>query len=586
MDSVKNETYLLVDVNNKSTKAILVEKTPENYKITGTGTAPTTVEAPELDVTEGVKNAIQVIEEKQNKTILDAGQPSQDYKTLCSSSASGGLHMVVAGVISMISAESAQRAALGAGALLMDQFSKDDKRQIYHKIAKMRSMKPDILLLAGGTDGGAVSQVIEMADIIKDSDVKPRFGSEFKLPVIYAGNVEIQDKVMDALGENGFAIKMVDNVRPLINKENLGPAREGIYDAYMEHVIVHSPGYETLASWTEDRIVPSQAAIGRMLYAYAQTRGVNLIGVDIGGETTDVYSVYNNVFNRSLNADIGLTYGISNISKEAGIENILRWLPPGMDERTVRNIIGNMMIKHSDTLMVEEKTVQRAVAREAVRLGIELHKGIASRLKGVVTDRTLSDMFSQALEKTLINMMKTHVIVGKGDVFREQSAEESAMILIDSLQPMGFTELYIDKTSMMAPLGNLLTHNKEAALSLFTDSCLMSLGTCISPKGQLKEGEDALTVGFRKSDGSTIEWTLKYGEVKILPFRDMEQVELFLNPNKMNLGAGKGKVMTRTVMGGELGVIIDARGRPLEKYRKSVTLMEVDALGTIAQTEV
>jgi len=79
------------------------------------------------------------------------------------------------------------------------------------------------------------------------------------------------------LGENGYALEMVENVRPLINKENLGPARESIYDAYMEHVIVHSPGYPKLASWSGERIVPSQALVGRMLYEYAQESGVNLI---------------------------------------------------------------------------------------------------------------------------------------------------------------------------------------------------------------------------------------------------------------------------------------------------------------------
>jgi len=101
--------------------------------------------------------------------------------------------MAVTGVISNISGESAQRAALGAGALLIDTFSKDDNRPEYKKIASMRSMKPDIFLMSGGTDGGATNQVLEMAEIVKKSDVKPRFGEEYKLPLIYTGNVSIRN---------------------------------------------------------------------------------------------------------------------------------------------------------------------------------------------------------------------------------------------------------------------------------------------------------------------------------------------------------------------------------------------------------
>ncbi|MCJ7732295.1 glutamate mutase L, partial [Candidatus Bathyarchaeota archaeon] len=426
MSKEKKKTYLLVDIDHNTTKAILIQ----DQTITGIAKTQTTVEEPTLDVTKGVAEAINQIEKQKGLNILQGNKITPDIKLLCSSNASGGLHMIITGVIGNISGESAQRAALGAGALLIDQFSKDDDRPIYKKIAAMRRTKPDILLMSGGTDGGATSQVIEMAEIIKDSDIKPRFGQEYSLPVIYAGNVSVQEQVEEVLGEDGYALKMVENVRPLINKENLGPARESIYDAYMEHVIIHSPGYPELARWTDERIVPSQAMVGRMLYEYAQQTGVNLIAADIGGDTTDIYSVYNGVFNRSLNAGIGLTYGISNIVKEAGIDKVLRWLPSMMDERTVRNIIGNMMVKPHQDLSSEEKQIQSAIAREAIRMGVDNHKVIASRLKGVVLDRNLSDMFDQALEPTLINMMRTQLVIGKGDAFQSQTVEESLMILL------------------------------------------------------------------------------------------------------------------------------------------------------------
>ena len=566
---LKEESYLIVDINSRTTKAILVERTAGGYRLGGVSETMTTMEAPVLDVAVGVKTALAELEGSTGKKILDGNKPSAAHRFMASSSTGGGLHMVVGGVISLISGESAQRAALGAGALLMDQFSKDDRRPHFEKIARLRSLKPDIMLMAGGTDGGAVAQVLEMAELVNTADVKPRFGEEYQLPFIYAGNVEIRDEVKKVLGEEHYATRMVENVRPVISKENLGPAREGIYDAYMEHVIVHSPGYDELIQWTEEPLLPTQAAVGKLLYAYAEARAVNLIGVDVGGETTDVYSVFNGIFNRSLNADIGITYGVMNIVKETGLGNVMRWLPPEMDERDVRNMVGNMMLHEHETLSPEQMIVQAAVAREAVRLGLEKHKDIASRLKGSLIGRSISDMFDQALEKTIINLFKTHIVVGKGRVFRDQSALESAMILVDSLEPMGVTEIMVDRSSIMPHLGNLLGVNHDAALQILVEESLTSLATCVAPMGKAREGEEAVTVQMTV-DGSEMVESVTVGDIRLVPLGVDEVAEATFTPHRrLDLGAGRGKQVKKQIQGGEVGLLLDARRRPLNRFRKT-----------------
>ena len=568
-------SVLAVDINNKTTKAVLFKRVNGGFEVAGVGDASTTLEAPELDVTAGVLEAVKLIQEKTGETLTQADRLVSSVPLICSSSASG-LHMVVAGVMRNISAESAQRAALGAGALLMDRFSVDDNRPPYIKVSALRSLKPDILLLAGGTDGGAVNQVLEMASIIKDSDVKPRFGDEYQLPLIYAGNVEISDRVAEILDEKTYATEVVENVRPVIDRENLGPAREGIYDAYMEHVIIHSPGYDKLRGWTRGRIMPSQATTGKIIYAYAQRRAVNLLAVDVGGETTDVYSVYNSVFNRSLNAGVGLTYGIGNVVKEAGVSNVQRWLPQTMDERTLRNEVGNMLVHQPLSLTKTQKAIQAAVAREAIRLGVEQHKEIASRLKGVHLDRNLSDLFNQALEPTYINMMKTQVVIGKGSVFGEHGYEQSAMILLDALQPEGFTELFVDDSSIMAHLGGLHDVDRDAAVDLFVKKCIRCIGTCVAPRGVLHEGEEALKLVFSDQHGEKLHHTVMFGDIKILPIGENDSIELTVQPLKLDVGAGRGKPVTRMVGGGALGIMVDARGRPLQYTNRQVDLISVE----------
>ncbi len=578
---LRNEPCLVLDIDDSLTKAVLIDKTEQGYAIKGTSQTSTTVDPPNLDVTIGAEKAAKDLGHSVGKALWAADGPSKGLRFLCSSSTGGSLYMMVAGITSMISAESAQRAALGAGALLIDVFSKDYPRPDYEMVERMRSMKPDIFLLAGGTDGGAVQQVLDMARLIKTADVRPRFGSKYKLPMIYAGNIEIRNQVSETLSEERYATKAVDNVRPAVERENLGPAKEAIYDSFMEHVIVHSPGYSKLVSWVDEPIIPTQAAIGKILYAYALERQVNLLAVDVGGATTDVYSIYHSVFNRSLNADIGLTYGISNIAKMAGIEKVMRWIPKEMSEREVRNIIGNMMVQQPPSLTSDEILVQQAAAREAMRLAVENHKEIASRLKGVSVRRDIGDIFSQAFESTYLDMMKTQVVLGRGRVFTQNQTTEATILLLDALQPQGVTEIMIDRLGVMPHLGMLLKESPQGAVQLLSRECLLKLGTCLAPKGRGNRSGVAMWIRMTKADGTTTEDEVSFGELRTLALGNGDRARLEVTPRRgLDVGRGNGRRLEVDVVGGELGLIVDARGRPLEvpaekhllaKWGKSLT---------------
>src|SRR5215475_6575414 len=159
------------------------------------GEAPTTVEVPFEDVTRGVLNAVREVEELARRKILDGerivtpqrGEEGVDLY-LSTSSAGGGLQMMVSGLVLQMTGESAQRAALGAGAIVMDVIALNDGRRPHEKIRRLRQLRPDMILLSGGTDGGDVRRVAEMAEILLAADPKARLGADYRLPVIYAGN--------------------------------------------------------------------------------------------------------------------------------------------------------------------------------------------------------------------------------------------------------------------------------------------------------------------------------------------------------------------------------------------------------------
>ena len=142
--------------------------------------------------------------------------------------------MVVCGHVGRISAESAQRAALGGGAVLLDVFAADDGRTLFQRMERLRTLRPDMILLSGGVDGAEPgSFMIEMCDFIRSAHPKPKFGYQYTLPIIYAGTSKAVDLVEDLLGDQ-FSLKIVDNLRPSFQEENLTPTREAIHELFID----------------------------------------------------------------------------------------------------------------------------------------------------------------------------------------------------------------------------------------------------------------------------------------------------------------------------------------------------------------
>ncbi len=280
------------DCGSTTTKAILIERNAAgDYRLVARGEAPTTVEKPFEDVTMGVLNSITELEEitetdvpegftagrrslikvgqvwklqKEGKEIDSRSTPNNASDLYVStSSAGGGLQMMVAGVVKAMSAESAERAALGAGAILMDTLAVDDGRKDYQKVERLRQLRPDIILMSGGTDGGTKSHLVEMAEVVRRADPKPRFG-DMQLPVIFAGNKEARDDVKSVLGKD-IAFKPVDNLRPSLDRENLDPARDEIHEMFLEHVMQQAPGYSKLLEWTSEEVMATPNAVGKLL---------------------------------------------------------------------------------------------------------------------------------------------------------------------------------------------------------------------------------------------------------------------------------------------------------------------------------
>ncbi|MCX6361171.1 MAG: glutamate mutase L [Armatimonadetes bacterium] len=575
-------TILATDCGSTTTKAILITKQDGSYRLTSRGEAPTTVEAPFDDVTVGVTNAVREVEELSKRKLLDAdgkvavaskdGDEGADLY-LSTSSAGGGLQMTVAGVVKAMSAESAQRAALGAGAIILDVIAVDDGRKDYQKVERIRQLRPDMILMSGGTDGGTINHLVELAEMLVSADPKPRLGIGLNLPVIYAGNKDAYPAVEELL-EDRVSLRKVDNLRPTLERENLLPAREAIHELFLEHVMQQAPGYGKLSSWVSTGIMSTPNAVGKIMQTIAAQRNITVLGVDIGGATTDVFSVFkslqgDSIYNRTVSANLGMSYSICNVLMEAKAENIRRWLPFNVSDAELRNQLRNKMIRPTTIPQrMEDLQIEQAVSREALRLAFEHHKSLARGLTGVQQTRTIGEAMTQSgTGLTLVNMMSLDMIVGSGGVLSHAPRRaQSALMMMDAYQPEGVTLLTVDSIFMMPQLGILSTVQPEAATEVFERDCLIYLGTCIAPVGAGKEGDACVTVDVGGSSTA-----VSYGSIKVIPLGfvtgedgEPQRAEATINPARgFDVGNGKGRSRTVTVTGGLSGIIIDARGRPL-----------------------
>jgi uncharacterized protein (TIGR01319 family) len=500
-------SVIATDCGSTTTKAILIERNDKGeYRLTGRGEAPTTVEAPVEDVTRGVLNAVREIQELRGRRFLDDGGPDgEPYRGeprapriitpqqgdegtdlyISTSSAGGGLQMMVAGVVKKMTAESAARAALGAGAIVMDSVATNDKRLAHEKIERIRQLRPDMILMAGGTDGGTRKHVVAIAEMLRAAQPRPRLGTGYDLPVIYAGNTDVRPDVEKMLGGK-VALQFVDNVRPTLEVENLGPARDAIHELFMEHVMAQAPGYAKLMTWADVPIMPTPGAMGLMIKTLADRTGKNVVGVDIGGATTDVFSVFDGVFNRTVSANLGMSYSVSNVLAEAGIANIQRWVPFDLHEAELRDRIGNKMIRPTTIPQtLDELKIEQAIAREALRLSFVQHRQFAVKLRGTQTERTISDAFDQDVSNSLVDMMKLHLLVGSGGVLSHAPRRAQSMLM------------------MMRP-----------------------------------------------------------GDLRLIPLGEDETADVTLEPVRgVDVGAGPGEKLTTVVRGGVVGLVLDGRGR-------------------------
>ncbi len=361
---------LLIDFGSTYTKLRAIDL--QNRLLLGSAQGPSTVST---DITLGMEAALGNLEDRLGRL------PDFKYR-LASSSAAGGLKMVTVGLVKELTAEAARLAALGAGARLVETFTYMlSKRDIRNLVAH----EPDIILLAGGTDGGNSEVILHNAEMLAAANLA--------CPVIVAGNRSAADDVEDILRDAGNEVWVVDNVMPALGTLEIEPARVAIREIFIER-IVHSKGLDRATGFFDSLLMPTPAAVleaARLLSEGTREHpGMGpLLIVDIGGATTDVHSVASGepgegyilqqslpepYLKRTVEGDLGMRHNAAAIIEVAGRDAIAATAgstPAGVD-RFLQLITDDLERLPQDN---SERRFDAALARSAIQVAVTRHAG-------------------------------------------------------------------------------------------------------------------------------------------------------------------------------------------------------------------
>lgn len=558
---VDGNSLLAVDVGAANTRAVLFDVVEGRYRFVASGSAPSTAEAPFRDVSEGVRNAITILQKVIGHTLLDANggliSPSQPNgagvdSMVVTISAGPAIRAVVVGLQKDISLESARRLTESTYARIVETIGMDDRRKQDEKIDSILRARPDLVVIAGGTDGGASRSIQKLLEPIGlASYLMP---AEKRPAVLFAGNEKINKDVKALVGPLAPSLHFSPNVRPSLDTEDLEPAQRELARMAVNIRKGQMKGVDVLDLWSGGHILPSAYAAGRMVRFLSKVYGGNkgILNVDIGASAAVISAGFRHKSTLHVFPQFGLGELLPGLPNHTSIENILRWSPLEIQPNDVRDYLHQKSLYPSTIAATKEDfAIAQSVARQALFLAMQ-----AAR----------RDFPAEAvhLKKTLVPLFEP-IIAGGATLNSTANPGEGLLLLLDSVQPVGVTTVILDQNNLLPLLGAAASQNNLLPVQVIDSGAFLSVGTVISPVVTAGFGTPILRGKLVYENGLEARVELKYGGLEVIPLAPGESGKLTLQClHGADIGFGPGRGKEITVSGGVTGLVLDGRGRPLD----------------------
>jgi hypothetical protein len=486
---VTSNSLLAIDVGAANTRAVLFDVIEGEYRFVASGVAPSTAEAPYKDVSEGARNAIDALQKILQKTLLEpAGRslimPSQPDGSGVDSlvltiSAGPAVRTLVVGLLKDVSLESARRLTESTYARILDTLSLGDQRKPDQQIDSILRIRPDMVVIAGGTDGGASRSVQKLLEPIGlASYLMP---DEKRPAVLYAGNEKLVEEVKSLVGSLATTLHFSSNIRPTLEVEDIDPAELELAQMFVTIRKKQLKGLDVLDLWAGGHTLPTSYATGRMVRFLSNVYGFNkgLLSVDLGASSAVIAAGFSKKSVLKTYPQFGLGENLVGLLNFTTVDDILRWstldIPPSV---IVDYLHQKSLYPGTIPATKEDLVIVQSVAKQALYLAMQAARKDFPKDAAFIKP-TLTPLFDP-------------IIAGGATLSDASRPGQSLLLLLDSVQPVGISTVILDQNNLMPMLGAAASQNNILPVQVLESGAFLSVGTVISPVVTTKYGASIL----------------------------------------------------------------------------------------------
>ncbi|MCA9969019.1 MAG: glutamate mutase L [Anaerolineales bacterium] len=543
-------SYLVADCGSTLTTVLLFEVVADRYRLVGRASAPTTIAAPWSNLLHGLHEAIERLTEITGRQFLSGNRlirPEKENKSgvdhfLMVVSAAPPLRTIVVGLSDEVSLTSARHVLHTVYADEVDIFSLGDTRGEDEQARAIVRQEPDLIFLVGGTDGGADLRLQSFARTVSLAVNMHAYARQ--IPVLYAGNKNQREQIRQIMGDDA-TLYVADNVRPTLQAEKLDDASRVMGELYERLRLRELPGLNQVAAWMDQPPLPTARAFATITRYFAALYKGQVLGLELGTESATLVLANADEANLVIRSDLGMGHAMANLLRRTHPAAIARWLPTETSHETIRDFIHNKSLFPQTLPMTEQELqLEHAIARELLRCA---------------SADTALDW--QTGERPPLPF---RLILARGHVFAHapRPGQVIAMIL-DALQPVGIFAVLLDKVGVLPALGALSGPQPLAVVQALESKVLTDLGWVVVPSGSAQPGQPALRIRIEAENQTQYEGVVDYGTLEVFPLAPGRSQVTLTPTRQFDVGFGRGKGKTVTLAGGGMGLVVDARGRPL-----------------------
>ncbi len=557
---------LAVDIGTVNTRAVLLDVVEGMYRFVARGEAPSTVDEPWNDALEGVYKVIEQIAAATGRQFIDGNGdlvlPEADEYIgvdmfVATASAGPPIKTVLVGLMPDVSIRSGKRIADCTLITLVETISLADHRSTEEQIDALLKADADLVLVVGGTDGGAMDSLRKHIDMV--SLAYSLMDVQGRPPLVYAGNKELEKLVNRRSEDIGIRVVMADNPHPTLERDEPGDVRFQLASLFHKQKAQNIPGFGEVGSWTEYGVFPNTLGFARLVHVLGEIKNHDVLGIDLGSRATTVAAHIGHQSYLDVMSDLGMGQSANHILSQVQPEQLERWLTFGTSnpDELLDYVWNKSVFPYRIPIDRNEVEFDFALVREILRRAIQ---------------ESRQDWDEHRATRAL-PLFGTILLSGAALAYAPHFGW-TALAVLDAVRPVGISRLLLDPYGMAFALGTIAPSAPTPVVQVLQTGAFLDLGLMVSLSGRARRGEVVLRGSVQPEGANEAEpFEVKSGTIARVPIPYGVRSEVVLQALRMDIPGARRK-WRANIDGGELGLVIDARGRPLRFPRTAEQRLE------------